>query len=148
MKAIQNKIERLAESEQIPSNQVFAVPGESNIIDVVKDGKSAIYGEALEQIQARHPGAVLMDYDQWAKEKASRQDTPIEWQPTTKERYWEMLEVLPPAIMLRGGFLVGEPWDHHAINGKPRFQAYIARYGEFFVASRPMTIAEFKEVLI
>ena len=31
-------------------------------------------------------------------------------EPTTEERYWEMLEVLPPAHMMRGGFAVGEPY--------------------------------------
>jgi hypothetical protein len=31
------------------------------------------------------------------------------WKPATKARYWDMLEVLPPAVMGGGAFMVGEP---------------------------------------
>jgi hypothetical protein len=34
---------------------------------------------------------------------------PSEWIPTTKDMYWEMLEVLPPHKMIGDNFLVGEP---------------------------------------
>jgi len=58
-----------------------------------------------------------------------------------------MLEVLPPALWLRGGFLVGEPFDHDAGNGQPRYGAYRRIDGGYMVASRPMTTAEFRAEL-
>ena len=73
---------------------------------------------------------------------------PVTWKETTKETYWEMLEVLPPAVMTGLGFLVGEPVDHAAcpITGKfgARFEAYAEVAKKFYVASQPMTIAGFK----
>lgn len=68
---------------------------------------------------------------------------PVTWTECTEEVYSDMLDVLPPAAMKGGSFLVGEPWDHHAMTGQPRFAAYIKRQGKFFTASRPMTRAEF-----
>jgi hypothetical protein len=55
-----------------------------------------------------------------------------------------MLNVLPPAAWIGGAFMVGEPTDHCAETGRPRFQAYRERGMQFEVASRPMTIAEFR----
>ncbi len=73
-----------------------------------------------------------------------------------------MLEVLPPAAYLpvaetgyfptvTHGFLVGEPWDHCAATGAPRFSAFIKRGytgvkdsdAKFYEANRPMTRKEF-----
>lgn len=85
-----------------------------------------------------------MSIDDFCRAKAARQDTAIQWSETTEEMYWEMLEVLPPAVMLPIGFLVGEPCDHHAGNGQPRFQAYVKADGKHWAASRPMTVKEFK----
>ena len=68
----------------------------------------------------------------------------IEWKETTEERFWEMLGVLPPAIMLKGAFLVGEPYDHNDI-GYPRFQGFRQEGEKFFESSRPITHAEFKK---
>lgn len=126
------------------NQQVFAVPGEL-IIDIARDGKTEIYGRTLEEVQKEHPTAVTMTLGEFCNGKAAKQDIPIEWKETTEEQYWEMLEVLPPAYMNKAGFLVGEPWDHHAITGLPRFQAFIGKAGKFHVASRPMTIPEFKQ---
>ena len=64
---------------------------------------------------------------------------------TTEEKYWEMLGVLPPAIMTGYGFLVGEPMDHNA-QGRPRFSCFMEYRGEFFESVAPMTIAEFKAI--
>ena len=53
----------------------------------------------------------------------------VNWQPTTETTYWKMLEVLPPALMNPGCFLVGEPFDHGhcAVTGdiRPRYEAFI-----------------------
>jgi hypothetical protein len=65
------------------------------------------------------------------------------WAATTKEIYWDMLEVLPPAAMMGGGFLVGEPVDHHATSGQPRFEAFIKQGEKYSVSSRPITRKEF-----
>ena len=84
----------------------------------------------------------------------------FEWTPTTEARYDEMLCILPPAIMERGGFLVGEPATHRvcSVTGhvRPAFAAFVSMgadvfeqkmYGwrhEFFEASEPLTIPEFR----
>jgi hypothetical protein len=50
------------------------------------------------------------------------------WKESTEKRYWEMLEVLPPAAMTGLGFLVGEPFDHGTCTVKgftlPRYSAF------------------------
>lgn len=126
----------------------FAVPGENSLIDCINPdtGLSWIERENLEQIRKRYPLAEVVNIDDWCKAKAARQDTPIAWSEVTEERYFEMLEVLPPAIMTPLGFLVGEPWDHHAVTGQPRYAAFTAKFGKYYEASRPMTIKEFKSL--
>lgn len=84
-----------------------------------------------------------MSVENFSKAKAVRQDTPIVWTETTHEKFYYMLEVLPPAKMSGGGFLVGEPCDHHSLTGRPRYSAYAEREGRYFVANRPLTVAEF-----
>lgn len=66
------------------------------------------------------------------------------WKPVSKSKYYEMLEVLPPAAMSHYGFLVGEPIDHNA-EGWPRFEAFFIKNGRYFVATEPMTVPQFKE---
>ena len=122
----------------------FAVPGET-LIDTIHPGTglSWCFGETLDQIRRRYPGAVEVDIAEFCADKGRRQDTKITWAECTEEKYMEMLEVLPPAAMGNGGFLVGEPMDHHAGNGQPRFSGFIQRGGKCFAASRPMTRKEF-----
>lgn len=68
------------------------------------------------------------------------------WLSTTEARYWEMLEVLPPAVMTGYGFMVGEPFDHTR-EGYPRYSAFVEYpKGTFFEAAEPMTVKEFKAV--
>ena len=128
---------------------VFAEPDAHNIIDAVHPttGRGVYSGETLEEVRKRYPLAQLETFDAWSARKAARQDTPITWHETTAEQYDEMLCVLPPAVHRYDGFMVGEPDDHHATTGRPRFRAYIARYGRYFVASRPMTIAEYHAIV-
>lgn len=131
------------------SSHAFVVPGALNLIDCIHPitGLSWCYGHNLEEIRARHPGAEIVEIAQWCKEKGARQDSPVEWSETTEEQYWEMLEVLPPACMLAGSFLVGEPWDHHAGSGLPRFQAYLKQGDKYLVSNRPLTVTEFKSIV-
>ena len=129
--------------------QAFAVPGENHIIDLINaDGKSWHSEESLDQIRLRYPRAEIVELDAHCREKATRQDTEITWTPTTKATFWEMLEVVPPALQNGGGFLVGEAMDHHALSGLPRFSAYAEMRGErYLVANRPLTRAEFTQQL-
>ena len=72
----------------------------------------------------------------------------LKWKQTTKERFWEMLGVLPPTIQTGAGFLVGEPWRHricavsHTV--EPAFQAHVQIGEKYYEADQPITIAEFK----
>lgn len=72
----------------------------------------------------------------------------VPWKPTTKEAYWEMLEILPPAVMTGYGFLVGEPFIHRVckVTNKfaPAFEAFLELNNKYFVAAEPMTVGEFK----
>lgn len=133
----------------------FTVRGADSMIDLVHPvtGKTVIYGRTLEECRQEkgYEAAELMTVDDFCRDKADRQDEPVIWEETTEERFFEMLECLPPAYQTggeRGGaFLVGEPWDHHAATGRPRFAAYREIGDKFLVASRPMTVQEFKKAL-
>jgi hypothetical protein len=133
------------------ATEAFAVPGEDSLIDCIlpATGRTWINNENLEQIRERYPKAEIVNIDEFCKAKAAKQDSPVEWQEVTKDRYWQMLEVLPPACYLdghnvTGGFLVGEPWDHHAGTGQPRYAAFINKGGKYFESNRPMTRKEFR----
>lgn len=125
--------------------QAFAQPTGEHLIDVIHPGTGLSWcgGKTLDQIRQQYPGAEVVDITEWCVAKGARQDTPVTWAEITEEQYWEWLECLPPAIQLRFGFLVGEPADHHAATGSPRFQACIEKAGKFFASSRPMTRKEF-----
>lgn len=129
--------------------EAFAVPGEDSLIDLCwpETGLSTVYGETLDQIRQRYPGAEVVNVGAFLAAKAERQHTPVVWTPCTEARYDDMLNVLPPAAHERGGFLVGEPWDHDAGNGQPRYAAFRQRGGTFYESSRPMTRAEFSDAM-
>lgn len=128
---------------------VFAVPNAHSIIDAVNPatGCSYINGHSLAEIRARYPMAECIAWSDWQKRRIREQDTPIEWTTTTCEQYHDMLNVLPPAAWIAGGFLVGEPTDHHCGTGRPRYQAYRHVGTSYLVASRPITLAEFRAVM-
>lgn len=73
-----------------------------------------------------------------------------EFTEVSRERFDEMLDVLPPAVMDANGFMVGEPFDHRLceITGKfgPTFAAFIEHKGKCYEATRPLTIGEYKAV--
>lgn len=116
-------------------------------IDLVKDGRGVYGGRTLDEERVECPDAEEMTVDEFRDWKAAQQDAPPIWDETTEERFDEMLNCLSPALMCNKGFLVGEPWDHHAKSGLPRFQAFRRVGGKFLVASRPMTRDEFREVM-
>ena len=61
----------------------------------------------------------------------------------SEDRYYEMLEALPPAVMTGRGFLVGEAWTHNG-RGEPMFAPFVEHAGAFYEGDGPMTIAEFR----
>ena len=128
--------------------EAYAVPGEDSIIDVINPntGLTSVYRETLEQVRKRYPNAERVNFDEWLEQKAARQDSPIEWLESTEEQYHDMLNCLPPAAFLSHAFLVGEPYDHHAGNGRPRFACYAQIGNKFSVSSRPITVKEFKQL--
>jgi len=130
----------------------IAVPGQDVAIDLVHPitGRTVYGDKTLAEIKAERPeyaAAELMTWEEFSRRAAELQHTPIEWEATTEEEYTYGLEVLPPALWIKGGFLVGEPCDHDASNGRPRFQGFRHDRGPYERASRPMTCAEFRQEL-
>ena len=125
---------------------VFAVPGGTGIIDVINPvtGLSWYNGENLEQVRIRYPGAEIFNWDDWNTARAAEQDTPVSWYDIPEEQYDNWLNCLPPAYMGNLGFMVGEPWDHHAKSGLPRYQACVHLNGQHLASNRPMTVKEFR----
>jgi len=71
------------------------------------------------------------------------------WKRTSRKKYWDALEVLPPAYQDCHGFLLGEAHDHDfcQVNGyvMPRYDAYVQKKGKYYVSIRPLTQAEYRE---
>ena len=97
----------------------FAEIDGDTMIDAVNPntGRGLYSGETLEDVRKRYPKAQLMTVTDHLQAKGDRQHTPIILENSTEEKYWEMLEVLPPAVMMSGSFLVGEPVEHSARDG-------------------------------
>ena len=125
--------------------ECVAVPGANSIIDALHPvtGLALYSGKTVRALQAEEPGAVQMSIDAFLADKALRQNTPITWATITEEQYDDWLECLPPAAYRDRGFLVGEPTDHDAATGQPRYQACRISGNKFEASSRPMTINEF-----
>jgi hypothetical protein len=68
-------------------------------------------------------------------------------QECSEERYDEMLGVLPPALWLSKGFLVGEPFDHRACKVsnvvRASYAAFFQKNGKFYQGDN-MTMPEFR----
>jgi len=61
----------------------------------------------------------------------------------TEERYFDMLEVLPPAAMNKFWFLVWEPQDH--VNWVPRYDMF-TNVKDDYLYRGPKTISEFRDI--
>jgi hypothetical protein len=65
-------------------------------------------------------------------------------------RYDEMLGVVPPALWISHGFLVGEPENHRTCTINKRicstFAAFVQHDGKYFESLEAMTVAEFRAV--
>lgn len=70
------------------------------------------------------------------------------WKECTEGRYHDMLGVLPPALWIAKGFLVGEPADHRrcAVTGDFRatYAAFIQHDSKFYEGPN-MTGPEFRQ---
>lgn len=128
------------------------------MIDVLRPdtGRTWYANQTLEEVRARavngyepecdYAQAEIMTIDEFCQDKASRQDTPIEWIEITEDQYDYYLEVLPPIDRHNGKFLVGEASDHHALTGKPRYQACLEQDGKYYQSNRPLTREELAKV--
>ena len=127
--------------------RAFVSKRTSTVIDIIHPrlGIGIYGGQTLAECRAKNPDAEEMDFEEFCKWLAEQQRTPITWEETTQERFDDMMGILPPAAMTGNAFLVGEPSDHDAGNGMPRFQAYRRRGNAYQASSRPMTRKEFKE---
>lgn len=121
----------------------------TQLVDLIhpQTGRSLHRNQTLDEIRVRYPGAEVISVEAFCAAKGARQDEPIEWQEITEEKYWDMLEAVPPAAMIGGHFLMGEPMDHHAVSGLSRYSAIIMRDGKYFTSSRPVTLPEFRAIL-
>jgi len=126
--------------------EVWAVPGRNSIIDEIHPvtGLTLVCGKDAAAVLASEPLAVRMSWTAWREAAHQRQQTPITWSAVPEEVFYEMLEVLPPAFLRGGAFLVGEPADHCVVTGSPRFAAFRQRGDLYYASNRPLTIAEMK----
>lgn len=130
--------------------EVWATPGEHSIIDTInpETGLTSVYGKTAEQVLAEDPQAVRMTWGAWVQARSKEQRTAITWLRCDADRYDEMLNVLPPALLWTGGaFLVGEPADHDVLSGQPRFDAFWHIGESYWHSSRPITRDELKEAM-
>jgi hypothetical protein len=74
----------------------------------------------------------------------------MKWNEVTEERYMEMLEILPPAVWVAKGFLVGEPVNHRKcwVCGAcaATFSPFLRYQGKFYEGDEPMTALEFRAI--
>lgn len=131
------------------NTKCFVSKTANTVIDFVnpETGKTECYAKNLETCRETYPDAEMITLGEWCEWKAMQQRTPIAWDDeVTKNRFFEMLECLPPSACTGsfGAFLVGEPYDHDALSGEPRYQGFRRTSAGYFSSSRPMTVKEFR----
>jgi hypothetical protein len=153
MSNITKKIERLRDdpNDWMTWTKCFAVPGSDTIIDMARpqSGLSAIYGRTLEEVRGEYPGAELVDYDEFKNGIAARQNAEMAtgtWDEVPEKTWDDMLNVLPPAAQQNGAFMVGEPTDHHAGTGRPRFTCFKWEAGKAYRFSASITLVVFRQM--
>lgn len=115
----------------------------TRLVDAVKDGQTVYGGKPVDRVLAENPGYALVGYDEYVAAASAEQDQPIVWSPMFEEDYYEKMDCLPPAVTRSYGFLLGEPQDHYAATGKPRFAAFLKLGTRFLRSSRPLRVEEF-----
>lgn len=124
----------------------FANDDQDHVIDVIHPvtGLSWINGESFDQMKLRYPEIKIVNMREWFNAKGERQDSPVAWVEITADKFDEYLCCLPPISYGQGRFLVGEPSDHHASSGAPRYHACVSQDGKHYTSNRPLTVKEFK----
>lgn len=95
------------------ANSVLYVPGETFILAEIEGGKST-YGEPVEELKRRYPGAVLMDWAEAEPQITAATHAKYDKPPCRimQERYEAMYDILPPINAHFGGetesFMVSE----------------------------------------
>ena len=130
------------------STQCFVSKATGTIIDIINPhtGKTFCLSKTRDDLLTEgYKDVELMTVGDFLTWKAAQQRTPITWKYVNKEQFYYALECLPPATGTAGwrDFLIGEPYDHDALNGKPRYQGYRRVGKQYFQSSRPMTVTEF-----
>lgn len=100
--------------------------------------------EELKTLRINWPNTILMTWEEFDNQAYKLQNTELKMEEITEERYFELMECLPPAAMEHNKFLVGEPWDHCVKTGKPRFQMCVTSGGKHYASDRPVTKEEYK----
>lgn len=80
------------------ATHVFYSRSENTVIDTCRDTnppRSHIQNETLNEIRARYPDAEYIEFEKAIKIIEEKHRLPV--REITKEYFWEMLEVLPPA---------------------------------------------------
>ena len=145
------KVQALIETDRFTvtdNSPCFVSKRSGTVIDFVNPSteKTLYYSKNLETCRETYLDAEMMTLGEWCEWKAAQQRTPIAWEEVTEERFYDMLECLPPAAGTKGWreFLVGEPYDHDALSGEPRYQGFRRTSSGYFASSRPMTVTEFR----
>lgn len=60
------------------------------------------------------------------------------WKVTTRDQYYDMLEVLPPAIWRGTCFAVGEPVSYDETTHSQTYDIYIEIDGTYYTALKPI----------
>lgn len=133
------------ESPTLQYDTIIAQPGKDYGIDFVDKttGLTHINRQSLAEVQERYPDAQIMNFDDYLNQKIARQNNELTFEEITEEQFDNALNALPPEKMLKGNFLIGEPYDHCAETGQPRFHGYFYKNYRYEISSRPMTIKEF-----
>lgn len=129
------------------ADKVIAKCGEISIVDFIDSATELTMtnGCTIAEALAEFPGAEVMTLGGWEEAAIATQPAEVAWIPIDEKKHDYYLEVLPPAVMVRNGFLVGEPADHCVRTCRARYQAVIGVGGKYYASSRPMTKDEFRD---
>ena len=127
----------------------FVCLAQATVIDFIhpETEKTLYFSKSRDDLLETYPDVSEMSLGEFMTWKAAQQRTPIAWnEEIPRDRFISALECLPPAAGTDGwrDFLIGEPYDHDALNGEPRYQGYRRIGKQYFQSSRPITVTEFR----
>jgi hypothetical protein len=131
--------------------EAYIVPGQPYAVDLIDPDTGLTLHGGLDEAELRasspeYKNAVRVSLEAWQRQRGEEQRTPITWSEITEQEYDDALCVLPPLEYTRSGFMMGEPYDHEADTGRPRFSGYRTDGNSFERSSRPMTRDEFRSI--